>query len=118
MRQDTERKEKVKTMVYAVIKEENGDTYGMEYRDFEVFIRETFSPLYTVLFFCDMSKKRALGKDRATKKEVARAFACIWQDVTTHYQPSYYELALVGDYFATLGRKYGLLREFRENGIC
>lgn len=31
---------------------------------------------------------------------------------------SYGELAEKNDYFEHLGRRYGLLREFRENAIC
>lgn len=31
---------------------------------------------------------------------------------------SYGELAEKNDYFKRLGRRYGLLREFRENAIC
>lgn len=31
---------------------------------------------------------------------------------------SYGELADKQDYFRRLGKRYGLLREFRENGIC
>lgn len=31
---------------------------------------------------------------------------------------SYVELAEKNDYFERLGRRYGLLREFRENAIC
>lgn len=31
---------------------------------------------------------------------------------------SYGELAEKNDYFERLGRRYGLLREFRENAIC
>lgn len=31
---------------------------------------------------------------------------------------SYGELAEKNDYFERLGKRYGLLREFRENAIC
>ena len=31
---------------------------------------------------------------------------------------SYGELAEKNDYFERLGRRYGLLREFKENAIC
>ena len=31
---------------------------------------------------------------------------------------SYGELAFYNDYFHKLGKRYGLLREFRENCIC
>lgn len=51
-------------------------------------------------------------------KERARREAMDWAaDVAT--QPmSYYELAICQERFERLGRRYGLLREFRENAIC
>ena len=38
-------------------------------------------------------------------------------DVDNHCY-SYGELAAFGSYFEEMGKRYGLLREFRENGIC
>lgn len=51
------------------------------------------------------------------KKERARQEAIDWQLESTNEQLSYGELATIGDYFYKLGKRYGLLREFRENGI-
>lgn len=51
------------------------------------------------------------------KKERARQEAIDWQLESTNKQLSYGELAVIGDYFHKLGKRYGLLREFRENGI-
>lgn len=51
------------------------------------------------------------------KKERARQEAIDWQLESTNEQLSYGELAAIGDYFHKLGKRYGLLREFRENGI-
>ena len=52
------------------------------------------------------------------KKEIARQEAIDWQDDFRNHNYSYGELAEFGYYFEKLGRKYGLLKEFRENGIC
>lgn len=52
------------------------------------------------------------------KKEQAREQAIDWQDETAEQNLSYGELAEAGEYFEKLGRRYGLLQEFRENGIC
>ena len=54
----------------------------------------------------------------ATKKAVARQEAIDWQDDFRNHNYSYGELAEFGYHFEKLGRKYGLLKEFRENGIC
>ena len=51
-------------------------------------------------------------------KKAARAEAIEWQ-LTTAQEPMYMsELAEWNEYFMRLGRRYGLMREFHENGIC
>lgn len=50
-------------------------------------------------------------------KERARQIAIDWQYEDGDYPYSYEGLAIVGEYFYKLGKRYGLLREFRENGI-
>ena len=51
-------------------------------------------------------------------KEAARQEAIDWQDQAAEQNLSYGELAEAGEHFEKLGRRYGLLQEFRENGIC
>lgn len=51
-------------------------------------------------------------------KSEAREQAIDWQYETAEQNLSYGELAEAGEYFEKLGRRYGLLQEFRENGIC
>ena len=50
-------------------------------------------------------------------KENARQKAIDWQRQSAEQSLSYSELAAYGDYFTKRGRRYGLLREFRENAI-
>lgn len=55
-----------------------------------------------------------------TKKEKARQLAIEWQarlDLDKHGWSLAY-LQAWEERFERIGRKYGLLREFRENGIC
>ena len=52
------------------------------------------------------------------KKEIARQKAIDWQDDFRNHNYSYGELAEFATHFEKLGRKYGLLKEFREDGIC
>ena len=52
-----------------------------------------------------------------TKKENARQEAIDWQSDFCNHNYSYGELAEFGYHFEKLGRRYGLLKEFRENGI-
>lgn len=50
-------------------------------------------------------------------KEKARQIAIDWQNTDADFQYSYEGLAMIGEYFYKLGKRFGLLREFRENGI-
>lgn len=50
-------------------------------------------------------------------KNKARQDAIEWQINSANENPDYSELSLMGDHFYRLGKRYGLLKEFRENGI-
>lgn len=52
------------------------------------------------------------------RKEEIRQEAIEWQLDSGNHNYSYYELAEWCDYFYKLGKRYGLLKEFKENGIC
>lgn len=51
-------------------------------------------------------------------KARARETAICWQEEFANKSMSWEELADAQDYFEKLGKRYGLLTEFRENGIC
>ena len=51
------------------------------------------------------------------KKEKARQEAIRWQLLNDVIKISYAELVTYQLYFAKLGKRYGLLKEFKENGI-
>ncbi len=50
-------------------------------------------------------------------KARARELAIDWQYETSQRDISYGELAEAGERFNKLGKRFGLLGEFRENGI-
>lgn len=52
------------------------------------------------------------------KKLALRNEAIDWAYANSEEDTSYAELADRQSYFLRLGRRYGLLEEFRENGIC
>ena len=52
------------------------------------------------------------------QKERVRNEAIEWQLDFDNHNYSWGELAVFGDYVYTMGKRYGLLTEFRENGIC
>lgn len=51
------------------------------------------------------------------QKERARQFAIDWQLNEAGKSMYMSEYAEIGNYFYKLGRRFGLLREFRENAI-
>lgn len=50
-------------------------------------------------------------------KRRARNNAIFWQEKISNESMSYEELAEIQSHFEALGKRYGLLNEFRENGI-
>lgn len=52
------------------------------------------------------------------KQYVLRMFAIEWQYDFADMRYSWGDLSEWGAFFEEYGKKYGLLREFRENGIC
>ena len=53
----------------------------------------------------------------AERKEKARNEAIDWQNDFANHSYYWSEIAEFSAYFEKLGKRYGLLREFRENGI-
>ena len=56
-------------------------------------------------------------KSYAELKEAARQEAMEWQDWLSDHAVSYGGLAIALAYFENLGKRYGLIQEFRENAI-
>ena len=50
-------------------------------------------------------------------QEQARQTAIEWQHKMANLSMSYVELAYWSDFFTQIGKKFGLVREFKENGI-
>ena len=55
--------------------------------------------------------KYTKGKARAREKAIE------WQYDFHNHNYSYEELVYFGNYFGKLAKRYGLVREFKENGI-
>lgn len=65
-------------------------------------------------FFMNKKSKEKYIKGKAR----ARDKAVEWQLETSEMSLSYEGLMIASNYFEKLGKRYGLLTEFRENGIC
>lgn len=61
-----------------------------------------------------MSTKQYYEKRKAEVREEAIE----WSNDVGNHNYSYGEFAYFEDYFRRLGKRYGLLREFKENCIC
>lgn len=58
-----------------------------------------------------------MKKNYLEKKDAAREAAIEWQTETAQKNYSYGELAFFQNHFYKLGKRYGLLKEFKENCI-
>ena len=69
---------------------------------------------------CRKNKKKGKCykmKSYQERKAAARETAVQWQQQDSDYPYSYEGLLILQEYFYKLGKRYGLLTEFRENGI-
>jgi len=56
-------------------------------------------------------------KQKITSKGEAQSLAIEYQQWASEQDLSYGELVRYNHYFERLGRRFGLIKEFRENGI-
>ena len=105
-------------MIFAKVKKADGHTESNLYWYWDALHADTFSPDSDVLFVLPFEIH---GKTYAQRKESLRDLAIDFQynnDGDTDVQLSMGELGDFCDFFERMGRRYGLLREFRENCIC
>lgn len=99
--------------------------YSMD--ELETYFRDTFSPETETA--CVIQLWDSLGKMYSPEEEGmsnyskhqkrVRQMAQSVQSAISHYQPSmdWYTCAEISAFFEEQAKKYGLIREFRENGI-
>ena len=105
-------------MLYLAYKNENGEAIAGIY-DHEELHSLLFCPLREALCIIDLD--RIHGKTYTEKKSFLRDKAIDFQSIDSDISGggmSYGEYAAVGDFFEKYGKRFGLLREFRENAIC
>lgn len=81
---------------------------------FDEFYKATWSPENEYTFLTDFHIR---GKNYASRKNYARNLAKEVQQVTSNGSLTYSELAYIGAAMGKIARRYGLVREFKENGI-
>ena len=100
-------------MFYAKLKQD-GQTFGNLYHDFQDYVRDTFSPEVETMVIIPFTVH---GSNYRERRENVRNTAIEF----SHAEDgglSYGELAAIGGWFEKIGKRYGLLKEFRENAIC
>ena len=94
--------------------EEHFDIY-YDGNDIRLWNQRTWSPTCENIETLDFTIK---GKTYKEKKGCLQDIAIEWSNHFSQYSWSYGELAEIQDYFYENGKRYGLLREFKENGVC
>ena len=101
-------------MFYAKYRDINGEEVAKLYDRGEDYARDTFSPLVEPLTVIDFAVK---GKNYRERQSSVQTIAMDFQtaDIGGLYMSDY---ARISEWFSTQGKRYGLLKEFRENAVC
>lgn len=100
---------------YELEEKEYFDIYKKNNDGYELWYYNTFSPECKNI---DILNLIVYGKTYQDKKDYLRDTAIKWQYNFASLSWSYGELAIIQDWFYKNGKRYGLLKEFRENAIC
>ena len=99
-------------MFYATFKQ-NGEYFGALYHDFQEYVNDTFDPgIETLAIIPFTVHGSSYAERRANVRETALEFQREAEEL------SYNELWHIQNWFAKMGKRYGLLKEFMENAIC
>lgn len=108
------RKRKEPTMLLAKFTIDGETTTELYFNNWRQYFSDTFSPDTKIENIIEFKVK---GKTYAERKANARQIAVDFQ--TGKFEGlSYYELHLIEQFFEKVGKRYGLLEEFKENCIC
>lgn len=99
---------------YEIEGKENFNIYYNNVNGWDLFHSDTFSPETKNIKILQF---KINGKNYQERKENLKDLAI---DYSLHFAPlswSYGEIATIQDYFYTNARRYGLIKEFKENCI-
>lgn len=104
-------------MFYARMKDETtGKQTSALYHETKSYFEDTFSPCISTL---DIINLVVTGKTYAERREDLREKAIRFQSSIGEAEGLYMsEYATIMNWFDKNARRFGLLKEFRENGIC
>lgn len=107
-------------MFYAVYtdahEKKHGELYDCSPCGYEKYFEDTFSPYCKIFGVVSIKSSGKTYKER--KDSVRNAAIDCYELISEAGDISMGEMADIRDRFEKLGRRYGLLTEFRENAIC
>ena len=93
----------------------NGEEHATLYHSFGRYIVDTFSPeindTHIIAF-------RIKGTGYKARKQELRNIAIDWSNNGNAGNLSWLDTVEISDWFYRNGKRYGMLAEFRENGLC
>lgn len=101
-------------MFYAKLKQRNEET-GVLYEDFQDYISDTFSPEVETMVIIPFTVH---GSNYAERRENVRGTAMEFQTANDCDGLYMSDMAQIYGWFEKMGKRYGLLKEFRENAVC
>ena len=102
-------------LLLGIFKNMNGKIESNVYDNWREWQKDTFSPVTEVK---TMILFKIGGKTYTERKENLRDLAIEYSNNVGETCLSYGELADIGNFFEKNGKRYRLLKEFKENGIC
>lgn len=102
-------------MILAAYRDPNGDVQGGLYDTYEQYHKETFSPECEEIGLIEF---KVSGKSYKECKANAEDIAIKTQSLMTEMSLFCGEILWISSWFEVIGKRYGLLQEFKENGIC
>ena len=104
-------------MFYGIY-EKDGNYYGGVYstpQEYKMWQEDTSDTNTNIVALFDFNSH---GKTYAERKSDIRGKAIEYSNTAGLIDLSWYEYSLVTSFFDIYGRRYHLMEEFRENGIC
>ena len=101
-------------MFIGVFKNTDNKIENYIYYSWKEWHKNTFNPTVEIIGLLNF---KISGKKYIEKQENLKNLAIEWQLNFSNYNWSYGELAEIYGFFEKNGRKYGLLKEFKENCI-
>lgn len=103
-------------MFYAKLRQD-GQTVGNLYHDFQDYVNDTFSPEVETLEIVSFTVHGKNYRERRADVE-DKAIICQNDYFDPDVEIDNLDWTGISDWFEKMGKRYGLLKEFRENAIC